>query len=151
MLNLLTTAAQMPVPVSEAINLASTFATDSLPKKVTFDLSGLQDNKGGLTIGSTTEVTFKAIENRSTGYQWEITSNSCGAKFALGTDNYNKDSSNSGLMGAGGERVWTYNSLTPDANYMRGVPCDLKFVYKRPWLTTPDSPSDIKTVTVIVN
>ena len=139
-----------PAPVSMPFNLLATAATDSFSAHKTLDLSGLQDNKGGLTIKANTQVTFKAAENRSTGYQWEVAENTCGAKFVQSTDLYNKNGNDSKL-GSGGERVWTFDSLTPDANYIRGLPCSLTFIYKRPWLKTADSAVDIKQVTVTVN
>ena len=140
---------EAPIPVSSSIDLAATAVTDSFSAHKTIDLSGLQDNKGGYSVGSNTEVTFKAPENRSTGYQWNIASNTCGARFYQASDVYNKNS-NSNLMGAGGERVWKFNSLTPDANYIRGLPCKLTFTYKRPWEKDANAVADMKEVTITV-
>ena len=44
-------------------------------------LDGLSDNKGNLQVGDSTDVTVTVKENRTTGYSWEITNNTCGSKF----------------------------------------------------------------------
>ena len=131
------------------IDLAPTTLNDDTHHAM-LNLNGLTDNQGGLQVTANTEITITGNENRSTGYQWEITDNSCGAKLSQLSDDYNKEA-NSGMMGAGGERVWKFQTLGEDANYIRGRPCDLTFVYKRPWLKEADNASDRKVVTVTLN
>ena len=131
------------------INLTPTTINDDKHHAM-LNLNALTDNKGGLVVGSNTEITITGKENRSTGYSWEVVGNTCGAKVSQKNDEYNK-SGNSGMMGAGGERVWMFETLGEDANFIRGMPCELTFVYKRPWLKEPDSEKDRKVVTVTVN
>ena len=117
------------------------------------DLSGLQDNQGNLEFAASTEITITGNENRSTGYQWEITENTCGAKLEAKSDDYSK-TSNSGMMGAGGQRTWVFETLGEDANYIRGMPCELTFKYKRPWLADLDETAregDKKQITMTIN
>ena len=38
-----------------------------------------------------------------------------------------------------------------DANYLRGVPCDVKLVYKRSWVVEADKNADRHIVRITVN
>ena len=119
-------------------------------KHASVNLSALTENQGSLTVSANTEITVIGKENRSTGYQWQVMENTCGAKLVQKTDEYLKNA-NSGMMGAGGMRQWTFQSLPENANYIRGLPCTVTFAYKRPWLELEDSPSDRKKITVVIN
>ena len=55
------------------------------------------------------------------------------------------------MMGAPGKRSFVFQTPGPDSNFVRGLPCDIKFSYKRPWLKEADSESDNKVVKVTVN
>ena len=131
------------------MTLAAPVITDNKHHAM-LDLSGLTSNLGALEVGANTEITIVGKENRSTGYQWDIVDNNCGAKLYKKSDEYNKAGNAMG-MGAGGERTWIFETLGEDANYLRGLPCELTFVYKRPWLQLEDSPADRKQVTMTIN
>ena len=133
--------------VTNLVNLSPSTLNDD-KHHAFIDLNGLTDNQGALAVAPNTEITVRANENPSTGYKWAMT-NSCGAKLALKSDDFSK-SANGGL-GAGGERVWVFETLGADANYIRGLPCDVSFSYKRPWLKEADSAEWNKHVTVTIN
>ena len=40
--------------------------------------------------------------------------------------------------GAAGRRTLVFSTPPPEANYIRGLPCDVSLVYKRPWLENAD-------------
>jgi len=94
-----------------------------------------------------------AIENRSTGFQWQITENGCLNRLKLkvisdvhrpGVGADERESS-----GAAGKRKWVF--LTPDSYHEEGTdPCTLEFSYMKPWLRKIDSRQDIKKLTVFI-
>ena len=118
------------------------------------NISGLTEGKGSLQISSATQLMVFGKENRTTGYAWEVTSNTCGSKLVQSRDSYDTHAdgvfTQDGSMGVGGLRTWWFDTPGEESNHMRGVPCEITFVYKRPWLKEPDSPDDIKVVEVTV-
>ena len=118
------------------------------------NISGLTDNRGKLEISSSTQLQVFGKENRTTGYAWEVTKNTCGSKLVQSRDEYGVHpdgvATAEGNMGVGGLRTWWFDTPGENSNHMRGVPCELTFVYKRPWLSEPDSPADIKVVEVTI-
>ena len=81
---------------------------------------------------------------------WDIFENTCDNKLTNTADAYLKGANSLG-MGVGGTRRWTFDTLLASANYIRGETCEVVFVYKRPWLSRPDSDADKKTVFVTIN
>ena len=120
---------------------------------ITYDLSDPvhQNENAMLEAGPNTDVVIKADEKRSTGYMWAIMENGCGARLTQGADNYVMEPNNGLMGGDSGKRSFTFQTLSADANYIRGMPCTVKLAYKRPWLSAPDSPTDIKEVVITVN
>ena len=118
---------------------------------LTFSLMDLTDNKGNLTLGSDSEITVSAEENRSTGYAWEIFENTCDIKLKETAEMFTKSGHVVVGAGAPSQRIWTFKTLPGAANYVRGETCEVVFVYKRPWLKTEDSPKDRKTMFVTIN
>ena len=122
------------------------------------DLSGLEDNKGGLEVGSDTDIHVVAQENRSTGYSWAVTKNTCGSKLTVANDSYEAHPAQEGdkawqaRFGSAGKRTWIFQTPGEDSNHIRGLPCELEFQYKRPWEKDSNAgPEWTKTVTVTVN
>ena len=115
----------------------------------TVNLSGLTDNKGKLEISSDTQLQVFGNENRSTGYAWAVTSNTCGSKLAEAQDIYENHPAE-GMDGVGGKRTWFFDTPGQNSNHMRGVPCELTFTYKRPWLSEPDSQDDVRVIEVTI-
>ena len=37
------------------------------------------------------------------------------------------------MLGQAGVRVFIFGTLPNNANYIRGLPCNVKFTLKRPW------------------
>ena len=93
-------------------------------------------------------------ENRSTGYSWDITKNTCGSRFILQNDTYNshpESSPNRGrlLLGAPGERQWVFATPSANSNHIRGLECKVEFELRRPWEKNGDA-ADTKELTVVV-
>ena len=65
-------------------------STTSQRVQAFISLDGLQDGRGKVEIGDQTDVTVSVAENRSTGYSWDITKNTCGSRFLLQSDSYNQ-------------------------------------------------------------
>ena len=105
-----------------------------------FSLDGLSNGKGELTVGPDTDVSVEAQENRSTGFSWYIKENTCGARFEMSQDIYTSHPRQQGdekwgkIHGSAGKRTWIFSTLGEDSNYMKGLPCQVTFIYKRPWL-----------------
>merc|ERR1719313_1863750 len=53
-------------------------------------------------------------------------------------------------MGRSKRRTFKFTTPGADSNSIQGVPCDLTFTYKRPWLAEAYSLDDVKKVTVVV-
>ena len=55
-------------------NIVNLFAAAPQVEKshteASINLNGLKGNQGSLTLGSFTDLTITAVENRSTGYSW---------------------------------------------------------------------------------
>ena len=82
------------------ITLNGEAQTNDNLKHASVNLSAPTENQGSLTVSANTEITVIGKENRSTGYQWQVMENTCGAKLVQKTDEYLKNA-NSGMMGAG--------------------------------------------------
>merc|ERR1719446_1304701 len=115
---------------------------------VVIDLGALQAGQEPLTVGLGKQVTITAVENRSTGYSWDVTNN-CGAKFTLADDQYGYEDHYEGeqISGQQGRRTFSFETPTEVAD---GEPCEMTFKYKRPWLAEVDSDDDIKKLTFVV-
>ena len=94
-------------------------------------------SNGDFQYKAGTDYTIKAQvgENPSTGYIWKIASNTCGARVALTKTESHKagDLKLDQMYGAGNVRTFTFKTLGPDANFIRGMPCDIEFISVRPW------------------
>ena len=78
------------------------------------------------TLTSSNTVQFKVKDKTgSTGYSWIVDSSNCGARLMQTDVQYNAPPE--GLMGASGERIWTFETPSADENYIRGLPCDMQF------------------------
>ena len=53
--------------------------------------------------------------------------------------------------GSAGRRTLVFSTPPPEANYIRGLSCDVQLVYKRPWLEKPDKSADRHIVRITVN
>ena len=53
------------------------------------------------------------------------------------------------LMGAPGQRVWIFATPEANSNHIRGLACDVEFVYRRPWEKDVE-PISTKQLTVVV-
>ena len=93
-----------------------------------------------LSVGPDTDVTIESQENRSTGFSWYITQNTCGHAFEMSKDVYTPhpvaegDKKWARVHGAAGKRTWIFSTLGENDDYLRGQTCQVKFVYMRPWL-----------------
>ena len=57
-------------------------------QKAYFSLDGANNLGVSLTVGPDTDVTVEAQENRSTGFSWYITKNTCDYRFEMTKDVY---------------------------------------------------------------
>ena len=48
-------------------------------------------------------------------------------------------------------RYFTFDTPGENANYIRGLPCDINFLYKRPWIKETGEEPEIKKIIVTVN
>ena len=82
-------------------------------------------------------ITITAIENRSWGYAWDI-KNECDARFRLVDDSYGYEHANGEseqqLLGRRGRRTLVFETAPTLSNALQGVPCEMTFTNKRPWL-----------------
>ena len=53
--------------------------------------------------------------------------------------------------GSAGRRTLVFSTPPPEANYMRGLPCDVQLVYKRSWLQEANESDDRHIVRITVN
>ena len=119
-------------------------------------LDGLKDNKGDLPLGSDTDLTITAMENRSTGYQWRVTHNTCGSRVSLQNDEYVAHPSQNGdktwlkTYGSGGKRTWVFSTPGEASNHIRGLPCEIDFEYQRPWILEEAPLQDQRKVIITV-
>ena len=95
------------------------------------DLDALEGENGVFTAAGDSEVTIRVSENPTTGYRWTVDSEDCGVRLKQTSSEWSQEASAG--IGAGGERVWTFETPTPEENYIRGLPCDLKFHLSRSW------------------
>lgn len=139
--------------VALAAMLAAAQAADT-DYKIDLDVlqGGLQTSKS-FTFPNDSTVTITAIENRSWGYAWDI-KNECGARFKLVDDSYGYDDEKLGgdelVMGRRGRRTLTFQTAGANSNSLQGVPCFMTFTNKRPWLQEPDSPDQVRKISVVV-
>ena len=114
----------------------------------------------GLQVTSNTVITVEATENRSTGYAWEIINNDCGGKVTLESDDYaahayleSEGHATHGrrLMGEPGRRQFVFTTPGESSNHIRGLPCEVTFAYKRPWLDEAEETDPVKKVKITVN
>ena len=100
-----------------------------------------------------TKITITAIENRSWGYAWDI-KNECGNRFQLVDDSYGYEHANGETeqlaLGRRGRRTLIFETASANTNAVQGLPCEMTFTNKRPWLEEPDSPDQVKKITVTV-
>ena len=82
----------------------------------------------------------------STGYSWELIENECGVRFDFVDEDYLVPEPM--MPGAPSTKIWYFETLPPEANYVRGAPCDVTFARGRSW---ESSYIDTRTVTVSVN
>ena len=157
MLAQLTTSLKSQITNLVASNVASVYVADETDiQYASLDsIDGLKGEKGEYKISSATNLQVEATENRSWGYQWAIEENTCGSKLVQAADKYDAHpaptDSHRKLLGAGGgQRTWMFATPGEDSNHMRGLPCEVTFVYKRPWLTEPDTAKDRRTIVVTV-
>ena len=122
----------------------------NLQQRTTYSVN--LDNLQGLTSGlmsvqPDSDVGVTATEKPSIGYSWAVMSNTCGDRMTLVNDDMTKLlTATSNLMGGDSyQREFTFQSPSAAANYVK-EPCSITFAYKRPWLSEPDSPNDVKTV-----
>ena len=111
------------------------------------NLDALGADYGAYEVESNQEITIRARENPTTGFRWEVNSENCGVRVKLVDDTFIPPNDN--LIGAGGERVFTFKTPDPAENYIRGLPCDLKFSHRRSWETGRNVAD--KTVRITVN
>ena len=77
---------------------------------------------------------------------WIVDSEDCGARLRqVGSEIIPADGD---MIGAAGKRTWTFETPSANENYIRGLPCDMKFTLKRPW---ENDASQEKTVRIVVN
>ena len=53
--------------------------------------------------------------------------------------------------GSAGRRTFVFSTPPSESNYIRGSPCDIQLVYKRPWLEKADKSADRHIVRITVN
>ena len=139
-------------------NVSSVYVVDEHETPIQYasldTIDGLT-SKGEYKISSVTRLQVEATENRSWGYQWAVEKNTCGSKLIEADDLYEAhpapSDSHRNLVGAGGgRRTWKFDTPGEASNHIRGLPCELTFVYKRPWLKEPDTEKDRRTIVVTV-
>ena len=123
-------------PKKAAIDSVMTFAAAPSDDEIdhVINLDEVQENANGLyqydgKIGSDELVEFTAEENPTTGYSYMVDSQNCGARFLQTDTTFTKGQG----IGAPGKRTWTFKTPSEEENYIRGLPCDVKFYYQRSW------------------
>ena len=90
------------------------------------------ENENGIfEAAGDSQVVIKVRENPTTGFMWSVDSSDCGARLTQVDNDFVAPTN--GLIGAGGQRVWTFQTPDPSSNYIRGLPCDLDFFVGRSW------------------
>ena len=123
-------------------------APDDDEADAVIDLNFLDANAEPTQVTSSNIVEFKVHENPTTGYTWFVDSSNCGPRLKQTNAEYTAPPE--GLIGAHGERVWTFETPSANENYIRGLECDMKFYEYRSWEQHNDAVPD-KTVRIIVN
>ena len=99
--------------------------------------SELTEDNLGVTVPGNGEIVVSVADgSASTGFAWSLADNQCGVRFTLVDEGY--EAANNGLIGAPGKKTWTFNTPPPEANYVRGAPCDVTFTLGRAWEADAD-------------
>ena len=130
--------------------MVANLAADPDDKDVSLeiDLNSLGESDGGFEADGDSLVVIRVAENPTTGFRWSVDSSDCGARLREVSSDF--EAPTNGLIGAGGVRVWTYETPAPEENYIRGLPCDLGFYNARPWMDNSDATPDV-TVSITIN
>jgi predicted secreted protein len=96
-------------------------ACSSLPKQVSADASSSGKQ---IKIAVDGSITVTLDSNATTGYSWELKGISDTAVLEKTDNKY--EAPTSGLMGAGGKEVWTFNALKAGTT-------TLSMEYSQPW------------------
>ena len=95
-----------------------------------------------------------ALENRSTGFSWSL-DNNCFDRLHVVDDKYEAHPGQTGdtewplKFGSAGKRTWVLSTPDGSSDYVKGVPCDMDFEYKQPWI--PAGVDDTKKLVVTIN
>ena len=84
------------------------------------------------SVGDDSTVEIHAKEQGGTGYIWMVAHSDCGARFEA-VDNQLESYHGRNLVGGSKTRIFTFKTPGADSNHIRGLPCDVEFVYTRPW------------------
>ena len=95
------------------------------------NLNDLENGVGAYEASGDSQIVITANENPTTGFRWEVDSKNCGVRVKQVTDEFVLP--DDAMIGTGGQRVWTFQTPKPEENYIRGLPCDIKFSHRRSW------------------
>ena len=95
------------------------------------DLNDLENGVGAYEAAGDSQIVIRADENPTTGYRWAADSQNCGVRVKQVSDEFVLP--DDAMIGTGGQRVWTFQTPKPEENYIRGLPCDIKFSHRRSW------------------
>ena len=93
-----------------------------------------------IAAGKTFTVTLDS--NATTGFSWQLAGNSDDSVVELVNSEYQTSQATEGLMGAGGQEVWTFKALNKGES-------TISMQYSRPWETGVE-PAETFELTVVV-
>ena len=131
-----------------ALKVQAVSANGEQEPSLVIDLDQYSEEHEAYQMDGASTVQVKVTENASTGYRWSIHDNTCGVRFIETKNHYSQGAK--GLMGAAGQRIWTFETPQPQENYVSGEECELTVVNKRSWEETNES-CTFKTIKVVVN
>ena len=96
----------------------------------------LQGETKEVTVDAGQELVLATIESGAGSHWWKQTGNTCGAKLQHLEDMWGAPKR---LRRYTGQKYMIYDTLGPDANFTRGVPCDLTLALIKEGRRFPDS------------